>query len=292
MGWGFDMSRSRNIKPGFFKNDVLAECDPLARLLFAGLWCLADREGRLEDRPKKIKAECLPYDDCDCDGLLDQLAGRGFIVRYVVDSVGYIFIAEFKKHQNPHVKEQASTIPAPPTASQGDDMPSASTVQAQEIPERAGLIPDSLSLDSLNLIPDSLEKPESSNDDSTPAVAGPVAVIAEVYHEMMTGTDPETGRVRGCARIEVWGPKRRKKALSADKLAADLCKQRGWEYARRRAEFWRAYFAQCQLDPWLRGDRTNPNNPNWKQNLFVLIDEERFTTIMDKALTSMGAENE
>ena len=50
------MARARNIKPGFFANENLAECDPLARLLFAGLWCLADREGRLEDRPKRIAA--------------------------------------------------------------------------------------------------------------------------------------------------------------------------------------------------------------------------------------------
>jgi len=48
------MARSRNIKPGFFRNEMLAECSPLARLLFAGLWCLADRFGRLEDRPKRI----------------------------------------------------------------------------------------------------------------------------------------------------------------------------------------------------------------------------------------------
>ena len=59
------MARSRNIKPGFFLNDDLAECEPLARLLFAGLWCIADREGRLEDRPKRIKIEVLPYDNCD-----------------------------------------------------------------------------------------------------------------------------------------------------------------------------------------------------------------------------------
>jgi hypothetical protein len=55
------VARSRNIKPGFFLNDELAECEPLARILFAGLWCIADREGRLEDRPKRIKAEVLPY---------------------------------------------------------------------------------------------------------------------------------------------------------------------------------------------------------------------------------------
>ena len=49
------MARARNIKPGFFKNEFLAEMPCEVRLLFIGLWTLADREGRLEDRPKRIK---------------------------------------------------------------------------------------------------------------------------------------------------------------------------------------------------------------------------------------------
>lgn len=140
------MSRSRNIKPGFFKNDLLAECPALARLLFAALWCEADREGRLEDRPKRIKAACLPYDECDIDALLSSLHQKGFIVRYVVDGIGYIAIPEFLSHQKPHMKEAASTIPAP-------DKHQPRNVLAPESPERAALIPDSL-----NLIPDSPSK--------------------------------------------------------------------------------------------------------------------------------------
>ena len=107
------MSRARNIKPGFFKNEYLAECDPLARLLFAGLWCEADRAGRLEDRPKKIKAECLPYDECDIDSLLNQLVEKSFILRYEAEGKRYIQILMFAKHQNPHKNEAASSIPAP-----------------------------------------------------------------------------------------------------------------------------------------------------------------------------------
>nr|GAT44056.1 predicted protein [Mycena chlorophos] len=110
------MARARNIKPGFFKNEDLAECDPLARILFAGLWCQADREGRLEDRPKRLKAECLPYDECNADVLMDQLALRGFITRYAVDGLRYIQINEFLKHQNPHQREIPSCIPAKPDA--------------------------------------------------------------------------------------------------------------------------------------------------------------------------------
>jgi hypothetical protein len=105
------MARSRNLKPDFFTNEILAEIDPLGRLLFEGLWCIADREGRLEDRPKKIKAEVLPYDNCDIDFLLQELAKRNFIIRYVVNGGKYIWLPTFKKHQNPHPKEAKSIIP-------------------------------------------------------------------------------------------------------------------------------------------------------------------------------------
>ncbi|EOL8933203.1 hypothetical protein ACM91U_003196 [Cronobacter sakazakii] len=105
------MARSRNIKPGFFTNDELAECSPLARLLFAGLWTIADKEGRLDDRPKKVKALVLPFDNVDCDELLQQLHDRKFIQRYQVQDGAYIQITNWKKHQNPHCKEAPSEIP-------------------------------------------------------------------------------------------------------------------------------------------------------------------------------------
>lgn len=150
------MARSRNIKPGFFKNEQLAECQPLARLLFAGLWCLADRAGRLEDRPKRIRAEILPYDDGSVDEMLNELHKNGFIIRYSHEGQGFIQVVNFHKHQNPHCKEPASSIPAP-------DLHGASTVQEQgknhESTEQARLIPDSL-----NLIPDSLNPVPLSND--------------------------------------------------------------------------------------------------------------------------------
>jgi hypothetical protein len=117
--------RSRNIKPGYFKNEELAECDPLARILFAGLWCLADREGRMEYRPKRIKAELLPYDDVDVKKLLNQLLKYEFIVIYEADGQQYLTIPKFTDHQNCHIREAESTIPAP-------DEHSASTVQAPD----------------------------------------------------------------------------------------------------------------------------------------------------------------
>lgn len=109
------MGRSRLIKPGFFTNDRLAEMDPLVRILFAGLWTIADREGRLEDRPKRIKAECLPYDSLDANEALDALASGPdpFILRYVVDGQPFIQILKWSAHQRPHHNESKSVLPEP-----------------------------------------------------------------------------------------------------------------------------------------------------------------------------------
>ena len=105
------MARARNIKPGFFRNADLAELPMEARLLFIGIWTVADRDGRLEDRPKQIKMEVFPADNIDCDDLLSQLSATGMIVRYEVDGKRFIQIANFAKHQNPHRDEKASTLP-------------------------------------------------------------------------------------------------------------------------------------------------------------------------------------
>lgn len=171
------MARSRNIKPGFFTNDELAECSPYARLLFAGLWTIADKEGRLDDRHKKIKALVLPFDEVDCDELLQQLHSRKFINRYQVNGDSYIQITNWKKHQNPHCKEAASEIPEPVKNDEStgkeqckdSDDAGKKELDTEQVTENKGA-PDKNSsktvhepvennlnpADSLNLIPDSL----------------------------------------------------------------------------------------------------------------------------------------
>jgi uncharacterized phage protein (TIGR02220 family) len=153
--------RARNVKPGFFKNEVLGECSYPARLFFAGLWCCADRAGRLEDRPQRLKAEILPYDDEDAEALLEELASKrdpdgrpSFIIRYAVNGRRYIQIIHFLDHQNPHHREAESRIPAPgePQAS-----PGLAPGKLEENPGQAQGKPQSSRADSL--IPDSLNPP-------------------------------------------------------------------------------------------------------------------------------------
>lgn len=113
------MARTRSIKPGFFQNEFMARKRPESQLLFIGLLTIADREGRIEDRPAKIKASVFPYADVDVEAAIDELASiddpfqdQPFIYRYIVDGRRYIQIVNWDKHQNVHPKEPESCIPA------------------------------------------------------------------------------------------------------------------------------------------------------------------------------------
>lgn len=248
------MSRARNIKPGFFKNEELAELPFEFRILFQGLWCLADREGRLEDRPKRIKAEVFPYDDVDVNAGLSALEDAGFVVRYQSEETAYIQVLEFLKHQNPHCKEAASTIPAP-------DKHGASTGNSGTSPA-----------DSLNLIPD------SGFSDSMASDARPVSdadAMLAAYH----------AKLPKCQSVAVLNDKRAKRMAAAVKLARRICREQGMPYD--PAEFWGAYFEECAADPWMRGDVPHPTRPTWKQNLDVLLAEDRFAGVMDRAIAAM-----
>lgn len=108
------MARIRTIKPKFFTNEDLAALPFEWRLLFIGLWTQADRDGRLEDRPKRLKAELFPYDDLDVNAGLGCLTNAGFLTRYDVNGLRLIAINTWHKHQQPHVKEADSELPPPP----------------------------------------------------------------------------------------------------------------------------------------------------------------------------------
>jgi hypothetical protein len=107
------MARARNIKPSFFQNEELGELPALARLAFIGMWTIADYKGCIEFRPKRLKIQLLPYDDCDLEQLTINLDKSGFIRIYSVSGQRFIKILNFEKHQNPHKNEKdaGSEIP-------------------------------------------------------------------------------------------------------------------------------------------------------------------------------------
>lgn len=161
------MARARNIKPAFFTNELLGTEDPMVSLTFLGLWCLADKDGILEDRPLRIKAELFPYrDSLDVNGYLTVLSRLGFVTRYQNGDVRYLEVLNFTKHQSPHHTEKAKGYPKHDHANSlilghNGSLTVISPLEDGkcEVPERSDLlIPDSLIPDSL--IEDSLiQKP-------------------------------------------------------------------------------------------------------------------------------------
>jgi hypothetical protein len=109
--------RIRTIKPEFFHHEGLFEAEsetklPL-RIAFAGLWCIADREGRFKWEPRRIGVQVLPYDGIDFSRVLDALTTRGFVLRYRVNDALFGVIPSFKKHQVINNKESQSILPDP-----------------------------------------------------------------------------------------------------------------------------------------------------------------------------------
>ena len=151
------MARARNIKPSFFTNDDLGDLAPLARLLFIGMWTIADFKGCFEYKPKRLKVQLLPYDECDIEQIVTTLEQSRFITIYTVQGQRYIKVLNFNKHQNPHKneKEGGSEIPdfVEEAASFNENTLNNSELQNIEINhEQDGTD----RADSLNLIPDSL----------------------------------------------------------------------------------------------------------------------------------------
>ena len=148
------MARARNIKPGFWRNEALVELPFQARLLFIGLWNIADREGRLENRPKKIKMEIFPGDDVDVSLEITRLSEAGLVMVYRAENVDCIEVINFKKHQNPHHREPSSELPPPDNDTKKPAQPF-DNKEASESPGLASGEPQPSRAESLLLIPDS-----------------------------------------------------------------------------------------------------------------------------------------
>lgn len=109
------MGRIRTVKPELFLDEELGVLSGDHVALFVGLLTLADKEGRLENRPVRIKAALFPYRAVDVVALIGDLEEIGKVGRYEIPGGEALVIWNFPKHQRCHPKEAASIIPPPPS---------------------------------------------------------------------------------------------------------------------------------------------------------------------------------
>ena len=112
------MPRIRTVKPEFFRHEALQDIEianpgAYPMMVFAGLWVVADREGRFEWRPRRIKLDVLPFLEFDMEETLSLLEEIGLVIRYVHEGNVYGAIVSWERHQVVGRDEPPSEIPAP-----------------------------------------------------------------------------------------------------------------------------------------------------------------------------------
>lgn len=109
--------RRREISASFWTDERVWDLESdAARLLLPGLWQIADRDGRLLDRPFDIGVQCRPWAPREVPALIDHVVEAGLLYRYEVDGVRCLAFPPkaWKKHQRPHPNERDSVLPEIP----------------------------------------------------------------------------------------------------------------------------------------------------------------------------------
>ncbi len=179
---------------------------------------------------------------------------------YVVDNQAYIQISGFTKHQNPHMREAASSIPVP-------NEHRTSTVLA---PDNTGTSP----ADSPFPLPDSLQEACASSTDEAPPTRNPpipYQVIADAFNLNM----------ERLPKVRELNAKRKTLIRTAWQENAE----------RRTPEFWTAYFEECASDSFLNGSGPYKNgHENWRPSFDYLLKGDVVTRVFEKALDRMERE--
>ncbi|MND40308.1 hypothetical protein D3C80_310430 [compost metagenome] len=260
------MSRARNIKPAFFANEELGECSPLARLLFIGLWTEADYKGDLEWRPKRLKAQLLPYDLCDVEALTAELVSAGVVRRYTTGGRECLAVCNFIKHQNPHKneREKGSDIPAWDGGTQAVDS-QALTINRDKSgviesnSEENGIAPaDSLFLnpDSRSLIPEPLYQEKGSLPSGDGAGDQQISLL-EMDSDKGHGAGQKKDVIPCQAIIDLFNEKRGNlpKVMKMTTIRQNAIKRR-WadkELELNTLEAWAAFFDKVNASAFLQG---------------------------------------
>ena len=159
--------RTRMVHADFWKSESVAELDMMGRLLFVAMWGMADREGLLLYRPRRIAVEAFPYDGVKPDkvrSIIDQMKSLGMVRELASgdDERTCLQIINFAEYQSVHAKEAQSKLKDRYIPGNSDELrvipgnssefppaststsTSTSTVQSRNLRDEASLVLDHL----------------------------------------------------------------------------------------------------------------------------------------------------
>nr|DAL53607.1 MAG TPA_asm: replisome organizer [Bacteriophage sp.] len=87
------MARKRMIDPGIWQSEDFSKLSTLAKLVFIGLFSLADDEGRGRSNPVYLKSTLFPYEEgirsADIDKTLSEISSNMSVIFYTCDGSSY-----------------------------------------------------------------------------------------------------------------------------------------------------------------------------------------------------------
>lgn len=108
------MARKRMIDPSIWINEDFGTLTNLAKLVFIGLFSIADDEGRGKASPAYIKAVLFPYNDdlrvADIEKALSEISSKMSVIFYSCDENKYYTLTSWNKWQKID-KPSESSIP-------------------------------------------------------------------------------------------------------------------------------------------------------------------------------------
>ena len=110
------MPRRRMIDPNIWQSEDFSKLSTLAKLIFIGMFSLADDEGKGRGKPVYLKSVLFPYDDTmrliDVEKTLSEISSNMSVTFYSHDGNEYYIMNNWKKWQTVD-KPQPSKIPNP-----------------------------------------------------------------------------------------------------------------------------------------------------------------------------------
>lgn len=133
------MARIRSIKPEFWTSEQVADCSPIARLLFVGMWNFCDDQGVHPASAKRLKMEVFPADPFTTEQIeewIDELREAQLITEYTAEGQEFWAVTGWH-HQK--IEKRTNKYPPPPAKNIADCSPTArQPLDDSSAPERKG----------------------------------------------------------------------------------------------------------------------------------------------------------
>ena len=220
---------------------------------------IADFKGCFEYKPKRLKVQLLPYDDCDIEQLVSALDKSRFISIYSVQGQTFGKVLNFNKHQNPHKneKEKGSDIPDI-YQNYAENVMFSDNLEVIEINhDQNGSDP----ADSLNLIPDSC-----SPITDTPVSVSPKFVFKSELKKLGVSEEQASEFMQVRKAKKAVNTKNAFEMLIAESQKANLSLDQAIDYCLKRQNPWGAFKAAWYVNEQI--ENQNPNQHTSRKEVF------------------------